>query len=148
MAFCTGPMMGHWVPRVPIDVEHVVAAVRAVHAGRVRFLDGTAELAPGVVAYRIGGHSPGLQVLSVATARGPLVLAGDALHYWANWEEANPFPIVIDLGEVLAGYGLLASLAGGRPENLIPGHDPLILKRFPAVPGCTDVVRLDLPPIA
>lgn len=147
MAFCTGPLMSHWLPRGPLDVEHVVALVRAVFAGRVRFYDGTAEIAPGITAYLVGGHSPGLQALRVATSHGDLVLAGDALHFWANWEEGNPFPIVADLEQVLTGYDFLASLVGGRAERLIPGHDPLILGRYPAVPGAVDVVRVDLPQV-
>ena len=29
-----------------------------------------------------------------------------------------------------------------------PGHDPLILKRFPPLGSNAEIVRLDLPPIA
>jgi hypothetical protein len=35
------------------------------------------------------------------------------------------------------------------PKHIIPGHDPLVLTRYPAaLPGVDDIVRLDLNPIA
>src|SRR5271170_1098741 len=47
------------------------------YAGRVRFHDGDAELAPGVSLHLIGGHTMGLQVVRVATRRGWVVVASD-----------------------------------------------------------------------
>jgi hypothetical protein len=58
-----------------------------------------------------------------------------------------PFPVVVDVARMLKGFEILESLADG-PDHIIPGHDPLILKRFPPLPGHPDTVRLDLPPIA
>jgi len=131
--------------RDPFEVDHVIAAVRRVHAGRMRFHDGTAEIAPGVSLHLIGGHSGGLQAVRVRTARGWVVLASDAAHYWANLRTRSPFPIVVDMGRMLEGYNIIESLADG-PEHIIPGHDPLVLSRFPGAPGLVDVLRLDLPP--
>lgn len=146
MAFCTGRSMCHGFLREPFDVEHVVAAVRRVHAGGMVFHDGTAEIAPGVSVHLVGGHSGGLQVVRVPTARGAVVLASDATHYWANIRERRPFSIVVDLARMLEGYRVMERLADG-PDHIIPGHDPLVLARFPAVPGVGDVVRVDLPPV-
>jgi hypothetical protein len=34
-------------------------------------------------------------------------------------------------------------------DHIIPGHDPLVLQRYPAaLPGVSDIVRLDADPIA
>lgn len=145
MSFCTGPCMCHRALQSPFDVEHVVDAVRAVYAERVCFHDKDSEFAPGITLHLIGGHSGGIQAIRVLTARGYLVLAGDTTHLWANLYERNPFPVVVDVAKVLDGYVRLELLADG-PDLIIPGHDPLILKRFPAVMGCIDVVRLDLSP--
>ena len=60
---------------------------------------------------------------------------------------AMPFPVVVDVARMLKGFEILESLADG-PDHIIPGHDPLILKRFPPVAGHPDTVRVDLPPIA
>jgi glyoxylase-like metal-dependent hydrolase (beta-lactamase superfamily II) len=145
MAYCTGRCMCHDVLRAPFSVEHVVTAVRRVHSGHVRFHDGTAEIAPGVTLHLVGGHTGGLQVVRVPTARGWVVLASDATHFWANIRTRNPFPLVVDVARMLEGYRILEALADG-PDHIIPGHDPLVLARFPGVPGQPDICRLDLPP--
>jgi glyoxylase-like metal-dependent hydrolase (beta-lactamase superfamily II) len=146
MAYCTGRCMCHDVLRHPFAVEDVVTAVRHVHAGKMRFHDGTAEIAPGVTVHLVGGHTGGLQVVRVPTARGWVVLASDATHYWANIRTNNPFPLVVDVARMLEGYRIVEQLADG-PDHIIPGHDPLVLTRFAHPPGQPDVVRLDLPPV-
>ncbi len=147
MDYSTGRCMCHQVLRRPIEVEDVVAAVRLIYADRVRFHAGTAEIAPDVSVHLIGGHSGGLQAVRVPTARGWVVLASDATHYWANINDRMPFPLVADVTRMMEGYRLVEELADG-PNHVIPGHDPLVLTRFPSVPDTTDVVRLDLPPFA
>jgi len=147
MAFATGRCMCHGVFRRAMEVEDVVGAVRNVFAGRIRFHDGTGEVAPGVTLHLIGGHSGGQQSVRVATARGWVMLASDATHFWANIRTRNPFPLVVDVARMLEGYQILEALADG-PDHIIPGHDPLVLKHFPAVPGHPDIVRVDLPPLA
>ena len=54
---------------------------------------------------------------------------------------------MIDVPRMLKGYDIINSLADG-PDHVIPGHDPQILRRFPALNGNPEIVRLDLPPIA
>jgi hypothetical protein len=95
---------------------------------------------------RIHRNSGGLQVVRVPTARGWVVLASDSTHFWANIRTRSPFPIVVAMARMLEGYDIVESLADG-PDHIIPGHDPLVLSRFPGVPGLRDVVRLDLPPV-
>jgi glyoxylase-like metal-dependent hydrolase (beta-lactamase superfamily II) len=146
MAFCTGRCMCHKVLRDTFEVDHVISALQCVHDGRMRFHDGAAEIAQGITLHSIGGHSGGLQVVRVPTARGWVVLASDATHFWANIRTRSPFPIVVDMARMLEGYDIVESLADG-PDHVIPGHDPLVLSRFPSVPGMRDVVRLDLSPV-
>jgi glyoxylase-like metal-dependent hydrolase (beta-lactamase superfamily II) len=73
----------------------------------------------------------GLQVVRVATRRGWLVLASDASHFYANMEQARPFPIVWSVADMLDGYARLRALAESA-AHIIPGHDPLVLERYPA----------------
>ena len=149
MAFATGRHMCFHCLRHPFEVEDVVRMVRALYADRVVFHDGDAEIAPGVTLHRVGGHSDGLQMVRVATARGDVVLASDASHYYANMERGNPFPIVFDLGAMAAGWKRALTLAGGDASRVIPGHDPLVRTRFPALPGTAgEIIALHLPPIA
>ncbi|HEX9397926.1 MAG TPA: N-acyl homoserine lactonase family protein [Burkholderiales bacterium] len=144
MRYATGRHMGQPVFRGAYEVEDVVGMVRSVYAGRVRFHDGDAELAPGVSVHLIGGHTMGLQVVRVATRRGWVVLASDASHFYANMEQERPFPIVYNVADMVEGYARLRALAD-TPAHIIPGHDPLVLSRYPAPSKDLEgiVVRLD-----
>ena len=51
-----------------------------------------------------------------------------------------------NLEAMLEGWATCERLADG-PDHIIPGHDPLVLQRFPAVPGNPNAARLDLPPL-
>ncbi len=147
MVFCTGRCMGHAAMRFPFEAEDVVAMVRRVYASRVQFHDGDDEIAPGLTVHRVGGHTMGLQVARVWTQRGWVVLASDASHLYANMEQGRPFPVVYNVGDMLEAWGKLRRLASS-PAHIVPGHDPLVLERYPAArPGLEGAVaRLDLEP--
>jgi glyoxylase-like metal-dependent hydrolase (beta-lactamase superfamily II) len=148
MRYCTGRCMTHSQLRAPFEAEDVVRMVRRVFDDRVIFHDGDAELAPGVTLHRVGGHTPGLQVVRVNTARGPVVLASDAAHFYANFEQGRPFPILDSVSDYLEAHRTIRRLAGSD-SHVIPGHDPAVLARYPAAAKeLTDIVRVDLPPQA
>ena len=131
MRFATGRHMAQPFFRGAYDVEDVVGMVRNAYAGRLRFHDGDAAIAPGVSVHLIGGHTMGLQVVRVHTRRGWVVLASDASHFYANMREARPFPILWSAADMIEGYRRLEELADS-PEHIIPGHDPLVLHRYAA----------------
>jgi glyoxylase-like metal-dependent hydrolase (beta-lactamase superfamily II) len=146
MAYCTGRCMCHRHGHAPFEAEDVAAMVARIFAGRAVFHDGDEEIAPGVTLHRLGGHTPGLQVMRVATARGWVVLASDATHFYANLEQGRPFPIFENLSAYLEGHRSLRRLAS-TAGHIVPGHDPLVLDRFPpARTGLAGVARVDLPP--
>jgi glyoxylase-like metal-dependent hydrolase (beta-lactamase superfamily II) len=143
MRFATGRHMAEPRHAGAFDVDDVVGMVRRAYAGRVRFHDGDAELVPGISLHLIGGHTMGLQVVRVHTRRGWVVLASDASHYYANLEQERPYPIVWSEPDMREGYGKVRSLADS-PGHIIPGHDPLVLERYPACAGLEGVAaRLD-----
>lgn len=146
--FCTGRCMCHPSLRAPYELIDVTALIRRVYEGRVKFHDGSRELAPGLSVHWVGGHSMGLQVLRVLTRRGWMVLASDAAHYYANLDETRPFPLIYNLHEMLDGFETIRRL-GETPEHYIPGHDPQVLTRFPQEKeGLVDIVRVDGDPIS
>ncbi len=147
MQYATGRHMAHDVFSHAYEVEEVVAMVRRVYEGRVEFHDGDALLAPGLSLHRIGGHTMGLQSVRVHTRIGWIVLASDATHLYANMGEVRPFPIVYDVGAMVEGYRRLRELADDV-RYVVPGHDPLVMQRYPAAgPGLEGVaVRLDAEP--
>jgi glyoxylase-like metal-dependent hydrolase (beta-lactamase superfamily II) len=146
MAYCTGRCMCHPILSMPFEAEDVAHMVRKVFAGRVKFHDGDSELAPGITLHKLGGHTKGLQVMRVNTRRGPVVLASDATHLYANLERNHPFPVLADVPAYLEGLQRLRELAPS-PKHIIPGHDPLVLQQYPAArAGLDGVVRLDAEP--
>jgi len=151
IAYATGRLMGYDMLRHAYDVEDVVAMVRRVYAKQVVFHDGEAEIAPGVTLHRVGGHTKGLQVVRVATARGFVVLASDASHYYANIRGRDPFPIVVDVGAMLEGYRTVERLADS-PHHIVPGHDPEVMRLYPPVDEAkaegVEAVALHRPPRA
>jgi glyoxylase-like metal-dependent hydrolase (beta-lactamase superfamily II) len=141
--------MGHAQLRNSFEEDYVVAMVRKLYAGRVEFHDGTDEIAPGITVHHIGGHAKGLQCVRVETRIGPVVLAADCAHLYRHLDEGRVFPTTYNVAEVLEGYRTLTKLAGGA-SRVVPGHDPAVLKRYPAAkPGLEGfIVRLDVEPKA
>ena len=91
------------------------------------------------------GKSDGLQVVRVETARGPVVLASDAAHYYANLQKRSPFPIVYNVGDMVQGWEIVERLAG-HPDRFIPGHDPIVSEIYPRASDKVDAFALHLPP--
>jgi len=124
------------------ELEYLWAAAAA---GRVDVLDGDAEVLPGVTAHFVGGHCPGQQVVVVDGDR-PVVLASDAVHLYEELERDMPFPLFSDLPAMYRTYAdLRRQVQFGAV--VVPGHDHLVMERFPVVPGVpgTLAVRLDTP---
>lgn len=144
MAYATGPCMCHGVLQMPFTADHICTAIQRVYSGRCVFHDGDGEVAEGVTVHCLGGHSRGLQAVRVLTEAGWLCLASDAAHYYENAFLRKPFPIVVDLQNMLDGFDRLDKLASSR-ELIVPGHDPLVTQLFPK-DGPDFVVRLDKGP--
>ena len=69
----------------------------ANYSSQIRQFDETVEVAPGVVARRTGGHTPGHCVVRIASGTEALTFAGDALFPvafdhpdWQNGFEHDP----------------------------------------------------------
>lgn len=146
LRFCTGADMRHKQLAKIYERDDVMEVVGILHDGRLVVHEGTAMLAPGIELHLVGGHTPGSQVVRVATRRGHIVLASDAAHLWANVRGRRPFPILHDLAKVLGAFETIDALAEG-PEHVIPGHDPLVAKTFPTVPGDADTFCLHEDPL-
>lgn len=147
MQYVTGRYMTYGPFRHAYELDDVIAMVKATHGERVVFHDGDEELAPGLSVHFIGGHTMGLQSVRVWTRRGWVVLASDASHLYANMDLQRPFPIVFSVGEMLEGHKKLRRLASS-PDHVVPGHDPAVMTRYPAVSKELEgiAVRLDVEP--
>ncbi len=131
MAFWTGRYAGRDHFRTIVEVDDIAYLVRGNFEGRLRFVAGSEEIVPGIEVHRTGGHSAGLQVVRVKTSRGSVVLASDATHFYANIEQDRPYSIVSDLPRMYGAFDLVHALADSS-AHMVPGHDPLVMERFPA----------------
>jgi glyoxylase-like metal-dependent hydrolase (beta-lactamase superfamily II) len=148
MNFVTGRCMCHPRLRHAFEVEDVVTMIRRLYDGRVHFVDGDETIFPGVSVHRAPGHTPGLQCVRVETARGAVVLASDACHYYANKARQNPFPILVSLPDMIDSWAKLERLAAS-PDHVVPGHDPEVLRLYPRGDvGDVAVALLHQPPRA
>ena len=147
MAFVTGRYMRYEQFNYAIEVDDVMSMVRNVFTNRVIFHNGEAEIAPGISVHHTGGHTKGMQCVRVFTKRGWVVLASDVCHYYENIETNRFFRLAFDLGEMADGFDILRRLASS-PNHIIPGHDPEVMKRYPAAfLGAEGIVaRLDVDP--
>ena len=144
MAYVTGRCMCHPQLRLPFEPEDVSAMVRKLFAGRMRFHEGSANVLPGIHVHKIGGHSKGLQCVTVSTRRGTLVLASDSSHLYSHFQGGRVFPVLYSFAETIDGYQTLRKLAA-TDDHIIPGHDPLVLRKYQSERAELEnwVVRLD-----
>jgi len=146
LAYCTGRCMGDPEVRAIFEAGDVCAMIDKIFAGRVEFHEGAAEIAPGIMLHKVGGHTQGMQIVRVATRRGWVVLGSDTAHFYRNLDEGRPFPILDNLAAYMEAQRTALQLASSR-QHFIPGHDPLVLTLYPSArPGLEGVVRLDVPP--
>ena len=129
LEFWSGPEARHQQFARLIEPEEI----ERISDRRPRLLDGDAEIAPGIEAICVGGHSPGQTVLVVETAGGSAVIASDAVHYYEELELERPFEIMVDLRAMYAGYATVGELARRRGAALLVGHDPEVMTRFPVL---------------
>lgn len=144
MRYSTGPNMRHKTLRAGYDPADLKAVIDRLYSDRLLFHSGKSEIVPGVNVRRMGGHSAGLQAVTVNTQRGLIVLASDSAVFYEGLETGRVFPAAFHVGEELDGYETLKRLAGSI-RNIIPGHDVGVMERYPAI--VDDVAwRLDVEP--
>ncbi|MBI3455768.1 MAG: N-acyl homoserine lactonase family protein [Candidatus Rokubacteria bacterium] len=135
VAFWTGPWGRSAAFRQSANPEALARLVTLNYADRLRIIEGDRQVFPGLRVHRVGGHTAGLQVVTVQTERGTVVLASDASHFYRNVESRQPVQIITSLPEMLAAFETIHALAG-REQLIVAGHDPEVADRFkPVEPG-------------
>jgi glyoxylase-like metal-dependent hydrolase (beta-lactamase superfamily II) len=140
MAFWTGKYASRKEYRQIVEVDDVVHLVKENFEGRVQFVSGNKEIVPGITVYNAGGHSPGLQFVKVRTKKESVILTSDVSHFYKNIEEDRPFTIVHDLAKMYDAFDMVREVSD-TSSTIVPGHDPLVMERFPAPsPDLVDIV--------
>lgn len=135
LEFWTGPLAARRQFAVHVEPEDIALVDAAERAGRVRLVEGSELVGPGVAIACVGGHSPGQALVVVDGSRGRVVLASDVLHYYEELELDRPFDVVADLEEMYAAYDTVRGLIETPGTALVAGHDPAVLERFPGLEG-------------
>ena len=139
--YYTGDAWHHADTHGGIEPDDVEALVKANIAGRVSFVEGDdREILPGIRCYTGGKHTYQSQYATVHAKDGTVVLASDNVYLYENLDKHVPIAETLDAKSNLAAQDRMRTLASD-PKFIVPGHDPAIFERFPAVaPG---VVKID-----
>jgi len=148
MDYVTGPWMETPWFRHAYYVDELQQLVALLHAGRLHLHGLEMEITDGVSVHWVGGHCAGQEIVRVRTARGWVVLASDAIHYYEEYERGVPFAVAFNLSDMLAAHNLIRSLAESD-DHVLPSHDPRMVDLYPAaLPGFENkILRLDVAPI-
>ena len=135
VAFWTGPFGRTPAFRGSANVDALARLVTLNYANTIRTVEGDHEVWPGIRVHRVGGHTAGLQIVTVETRRGTVVLTSDASHFYHNVETRQPVQIITSLPEMLTAFETIDRLAGSA-KLVVAGHDPQVADRFkPVEPG-------------
>ncbi len=118
-------------PMSSIDPEDFAVLDRLIAGGRVTFIDGDAEIAPGIRArLAADSHTFGSQWLEIETADGPYIVAGDCVYWYSNIERMWPPGYVQgNAWNLIDAYRRMRAAIGGEFARIVPGHDPLLFER-------------------
>src|SRR5262249_60114282 len=115
VAFWTGPFGRLPAFRGSANVEALAHLTTLNYGNKMRIIEGDHEVWPGLRVHRVGGHTAGLQIVSVETRRGPVVLTSDASHFYHNVETRQPVQIITSLPQMLTAFETIDRLA--RPAK-------------------------------
>jgi len=117
--FFLGPGRDH--PAMSRFFSHWEMIGSLIEAGRIRPLEDEAIVCGNLRALRVGGHTPGSQMIAVPVAQGLSVLTGDAIPMNRNFRQAIPSGILVNLPDAVAALRIVRELGADR---IYTGHDP------------------------
>ena len=84
------------------------------------------EVLPGISAFHLGAHSPDSQGIAIDTEKGVVVLSGDVAYLYENLEHNRPIR-----SDDIEGAANALRILRSKGDIVLPGHDPLIMQRYP-----------------
>ncbi len=121
-------------PRVSRYCSNLEDLQKLSSDGRVRTIDGAVEIFPGIGAFWLGGHTPGMQAVKVESEKGLFVFVVDDSFFFENYEKKIPSLLNFDLPESLDAFRIVDGIQKtSDPIFVIPGHDPALLRAYPGL---------------
>jgi glyoxylase-like metal-dependent hydrolase (beta-lactamase superfamily II) len=140
--YWTGPFRDRPAFSWPVELDEVQLLENLWRAERLHLIEDDEEVVPGVRAIRFPGHTPGQIVTDVTVGQKQIVLASDAMHYYAEVERDRPFYLFTDMELLFDSYQALRDLDSRHDVEVVPGHDPAVVARYTeAEKGCFDLTR-------
>lgn len=90
---------------------------------RIIAINGEVSLFDSLSVIKVGGHTPGSQVVSVDTPAGKVIIAGDLVMCFENLDKEWPIGLFWNLEECMEGIRWLK----GQKALVLPGHDWRVL---------------------
>ena len=142
MSLVTEPPKSAWLCG-GLDPATGADLVRIGREGRLRLVDGVADVAPGIqIRPAHDTHTPGSQYFVVQANDGgdPWVFAGDTGYLYDNfggYDGSGPLhPIGLAYGSnvcCIRSTDEMLKTAGGNIARVIPSHEVLLWQRFPSI---------------
>ncbi len=107
--------------------EGLLSELEALEQQGRLILEDEGLVTPGIGVRRMGGHSRCSQFIYANTSQGVAVFSGDTVQMFGNLEQDDIISICEDEAECWRAL----EIARAEADLLIPGHDPLVLERYP-----------------
>ena len=123
-----------------LDKRDVLKIVQLNLDGRLRLVRGdSVEILPGIRAFTGSRHTFTSQHLLVSTATERVLLASDDVWFYYNLQNLLAAALAFDRDAYVREMKRMKTLVSS-PDLIIPGHDALVLTKFPSV--AEGVVRI------
>lgn len=137
LAAWTSPLAERKHYAMHIEPDEVAVVQDRAELSTLTLISGEYQVADGITAIEVGGHSPGQTILAIETERGRVVLASDAVHFYEEIERDLACGVLVDLDRVYRAYDTIRELLDEAGATLLAGHDPLVMDRFESIPGAS-----------
>src|SRR5665213_495467 len=108
-----------------VEDDEIEQLRHVANEGRMVLFEDRIDVAPGVEAIVVGGHTPGQCIVMVKTNEGPVLLASDAIHYYEEYERDMLSMSVSNLIDMYEGFDCVREMLRlGEVQHLVSGHDP------------------------
>jgi glyoxylase-like metal-dependent hydrolase (beta-lactamase superfamily II) len=137
--FWTGDIAKQPLFCTAVEADEVDLVQKAQADSRLTLIPDEDPQIDGLAFREVTGHTPGQIVVEVQTAGRPIILASDASHMYEEFEKERPFHIASSLPDMYAGLNWLKMRS--QDADVIPGHDPAVMRRYPVEDGIVARIR-------
>lgn len=95
---------------------------------QVYLFENMQEVLPGIKAIVLGGHTPGSTAFVIEGERRDVIICGDFINRFENYEKRLPPGLLDSLSDWYIGMQKLEKIGG----IIVPSHDPMLKEKYPS----------------